>query len=152
MARIHARRRGKSGSRKPFSTTRPTWVKADEKQVTKTIMELYNKGYSASRIGIELRDVHGVPDVKTAFGKSMYTILTDNGVQMKMPEDLRNLMTKAVRLHKHMEENKKDLHNKRALQLTEAKIRRIGNYYKRSGTLPPNWSYSPSTAKLLVSD
>jgi small subunit ribosomal protein S15 len=152
MARIHARRRGKSGSRKPFRTTRPDWVKADEKQVTKTILDLYNKGYTTSRIGIELRDMHGVPDVKTVFGKSMYTILTENGIEMKMPEDIRLLMTKAVRLHRHIKVNHKDLHNRRALQLTEAKIRRLGRYYKRTGVLPHNWAYSPHTAMLLVSD
>jgi small subunit ribosomal protein S15 len=152
MARIHARRRGRSGSRKPFRTSKPDWLHVDEKQITKTIVELYNKGYTSSRIGIELRDVHGVPDVKTAFGKSMYTILKENGIEMDIPEDLRNLMTKAVRIQKHLQVRGKDLHNRRALQLTEAKIRRIGNYYKRTGVLPPAWAYSPRMAKLLVSD
>lgn len=152
MARIHARRRGKSGSRKPYRTSKPDWLNVDEKQVTKTIVELYNKGYSSSRIGIELRDIHGVPDVKTAFGKSMYTIFKENGIEMKIPEDLRHLMTKAVRMQKHLETRHKDLHNVRTLHLTEAKIRRIGNYYKRTGVLPQNWAYSPRMAKLLVSD
>jgi small subunit ribosomal protein S15 len=82
----------------------------------------------------------------------MYTILKENNLEMKIPEDLRHLMTKAVRLHKHLQTRKKDLHNRRALQLTEAKIRRIGNYYKRTGVLPPTWAYSPQMAKLLVSD
>ncbi|MDG6225561.1 MAG: 30S ribosomal protein S15 [Candidatus Thermoplasmatota archaeon] len=152
MARIHARRRGKSGSRKPYRTAKPDWLKVDEKEVTTTIIDLYNKGYTTSRIGIELRDVHGVPDVKTAFGKSMYTILRENKVEMKLPEDIRILMTTAVRLHRHMDSNAKDLHNRRALQLTEAKIRRLGNYYKRTGVLPSTWSYSPKMAKLTVSD
>jgi len=152
MARIHARRRGKSGSRRPYRTSRPDWLQVDEKQVTQTIVDLYNKGMSSSRIGIELRDVHGVPDVKTAFGRSMYSILKENGIEMKLPEDLKNLMTKAVRMHKHLQTKTKDLHNRRALHRTEAKIRRLGRYYKKTGVLPQDWSYSPAMAKLQVSD
>ncbi|MGA1822630.1 MAG: 30S ribosomal protein S15 [Thermoplasmatota archaeon] len=152
MARIHARRRGKSSSNKPFRTGRPEWIEADREKTVNLIVELYNKGFTTSQIGIELRDVHGIPDVKTALGMSMYTVLKDNGINMDLPEDLRNLMRKAVRMHRHMEENKGDVHNKRALQLTEAKIRRLGRYYVKKGVLPESWSYKLKTAKLAVAE
>ncbi len=38
--------------------------------------------------------------------------------------------------------NNKDVHNKRALQLTENKIRRLVKYYHDSGRLAPDWTYS----------
>ena len=152
MARIHARRRGKSSSKKPYRTARPEWVELDNSDIENLIVDLYNKGYSTSRIGIELRDLHGMPDVKTAVGMSMYDILEKKGIKMEYPEDIMNLMRKAVRMHRHMTLNHKDVHNKRQLQLTEAKIRRLARYYVRSGVLPEGWAYKLHTAKLIVGD
>ncbi|MEA3559745.1 MAG: 30S ribosomal protein S15 [Candidatus Thermoplasmatota archaeon] len=152
MARMHARKRGKSSSTKPYRTGRPEWLEMDRKAVTDLIVELYNKGYSTSRIGIELRDNHGIPDIKTALGISMYDILKEKGVKMDYPEDIMNLLRKAVRMHRHMNENHTDVHNKRALQLTEAKIRRLGRYYSKNGTLPAGWSYKLRQAKLIASE
>ena len=50
-----------------------------------------------------------------------------------------------------MSENKKDVHNKRQLQLTESKVRRLVKYYVRSGKLPKGWVYKPDTAEILLS-
>jgi len=152
MARMHARRKGKSSSTKPFRTAKPEWLEVDRKEIMDLIVELYHKGYTTSKIGIELRDIHGIPDVKTALGISMYDILEQRGEKMEYPEDLINLMRKAVRMHRHMNENRKDIHNKRSLQLTEAKIRRLGRYYSRKGVLPDRWSYRLDKAKLIVAD
>ncbi|KAB3548078.1 MAG: 30S ribosomal protein S15, partial [ANME-2 cluster archaeon] len=43
-----------------------------------------------------------------------------------------------------------DVHNKRALQLTESKIRRLVKYYRRTGTLPKDWVYRADTAEMLI--
>ena len=58
----------------------------------------------------------------------MLQILASHDIKLDLPEDLRNLMTKAVRLDVHLSENPKDLHNKRSLHLIEAKIRRLARY------------------------
>ena len=150
MARIHARRRGRSTSTKPYRPNRPEWLEADREKIETLIVDLYNKGMSTSQIGIQLRDLHGVPDVKTALGVPMYNILKEKGIKMPLPEDLKNLMRKAVGMGAHIKDNPKDVHNKRQLQLTEAKIRRLGRYYVRKGVLPQGWSYSLDKAKLLA--
>ena len=150
MARIHARKRGRSSSTRPYRPGRPDWIEMDRDKVRSLILELHGKGLTSSQIGITLRDTHGIPDVKTALGASMYTILKDNGVKMTLPEDLRNLMRKAVRIGAHIKENSKDIHNKRQLQLTEAKIRRLVRYYKSRGVLPQEWTYSLDKAKLMA--
>lgn len=152
MARMHARKRGQSSSKKPYRTARPDWIEMDRKSIEKLIIDLYNKGYSTSRIGIVLRDIHGVPDVKTAIGVSMYDVLKQNKIKMDYPEDMINLMRRAVRMHRHMDENHKDVHNKRQLQLTEAKIRRLVRYYVKNGVLPEGWSYKLHNAKLIVGE
>ena len=77
--------------------------------------------------------------------------LKENKVQPDIPEDLTNLMRKALHVRKHINANKKDVHNKRALQLTENKVRRLVKYYHDSGRLAPDWTYSPETAEILIS-
>src|SRR5659263_461388 len=118
MARMHAIRKGVSGSTRPLISTVPITTTPEE--VQKLVVELRNTGLSSSQIGIVLRDTYGIPDVKSVTKKSLTELLRDGGVAPKLPEDLFNLITKALNLRDHLEENKKDLHNKRALQLTES--------------------------------
>jgi small subunit ribosomal protein S15 len=120
-------------------------------EVEKLIVELRNNGLSSSKIGIVLRDTYGIPNVKPVTKKSLTEVLRDNGVAPELPEDLINLINKALNLRDHLQENKKDLHNKRALQLTESKIRRLVNYYKRRAVLPEKWSYRLDTVEMLIS-
>ncbi len=88
---------------------------------------------------------------KKATGKRLGTILEENNLVSDIPEDLRNLMEKALGLRRHLSENKKDVHNKRQLQLTESKVRRLVKYYTRTGKLPKGWTYKPETAEILLS-
>jgi len=131
MARIYARRRGRSGSKPPLRKKPPEWLQITPEEIEERIIELYKQGYSTSVIGMVLRDCYGVPDVRLVTGKKMTQILREYNVASKVPEDLQNLIKKAIRLRKHLELHRKDLHNKRALQLTESKIRRLVKYYKR---------------------
>ncbi len=150
MGRIHARRKGRSGSRRPFRTEKPEWVDMTEEEVIGKVISLSKEGYSQSMIGTILRDEYGVPNVKLVTGKSIGKILEENGLAPTIPEDLMALMRKAVKINSHLASHPKDLGNKRGLQLVEAKIRRLVKYYKRVGKLPENWKYSLKEAELLV--
>ncbi len=150
MARIHARRKGKSSSTKPYRTQNPSWVPISGTEIEELIVKLSKEGKSTSEIGIILRDQFGVPSIKLATSKKTTRILKDNKIELKLPEDLTNLIKKAVNLSDHLDENPKDLHNKRSLHLTEQKIRRLVRYYQKNDVLPPDWKYSIRTAKLLV--
>jgi small subunit ribosomal protein S15 len=151
MAKMHTRRKGRSRSVKPTRKTAPAWLSIKKEEVEKVVLSLYGQNVSTSQIGISLRDRYGVPSVAQVTGKKLTKILKDNGTGPKIPEDLTNLIKKAIRLHKHLNENKHDLHNKRALQLTESKVRRLVKYYHASGVLPMDWIYSPATAEILIS-
>ena len=151
MARMHARRRGKSCSVRPYRKQAPAWSVTDAKAIEKIILDLRKEGASSAKIGLALRDRYGVPDVKLATGKRITQILRENKVATEIPEDLRDLMSKALGLRKHLSENKKDLHNKRQLNLTEAKVRRLVKYYVKSKRLPAGWVYKPDTAEILLS-
>ena len=154
MARIYARKRGRSGSKRPFSLrlkqTAPEWVELSVEEVESKIVDLHNQGYSTSQIGILLRDGYGVPSVSLVTGKKITRILKEHESASKLPEDLQNLMRKALGLRKHLGVNAKDIHNKRSLQLTESKIRRLVKYYKRERVLPGDWKYKPETAEVIM--
>ena len=70
MARIHARHRGRSGSSPQTREKSPKWA-PKTKDVEKEVVKLASEGMSTSQIGITLRDIHGVPSVKLATGKSI---------------------------------------------------------------------------------
>ena len=150
MARMYARRRGQSGSVRPYRKEAPEWSNTDVAAIEKVIVDLSKEGVSSARIGLVLRDRYGVPDVKLATGKRIGQIVKEKGLEGQIPEDLKNLIVKALGLRKHLAENKKDLANNRNLQLIESKIRRLVKYYKRENLLPPDWQYSLKNAELLI--
>ena len=150
MARMHARKKGKSGSTKPTSKEVPKWVKQKPKEVEQLVVELKKKDYPSSKIGLTLRDTHGIPSIQAITGKKVGRIIKENELTNKFPDELMNLMKKSVRLHKHLEKNKHDVHNKRSIQLIESKILRLVKYYRKTNKLPEKWTYSYERAKLLV--
>jgi small subunit ribosomal protein S15 len=148
---MYARRRGTAGSVRPYRKEAPEWSNTDTAEIEKIVVELRKDGMSSSQIGLALRDRYGVPDVKLATGKRVNEILREKGLESEIPEDLRNLMQKALGLRKHLAENRKDVHNARQLQITESKVRRLGRYYVKSGRMPKGWTYKPETAEILLS-
>jgi small subunit ribosomal protein S15 len=150
MARMHTRRRGKSASTRPFRTESPDWVPLDRKEIEEAVVELAKGGASTAKIGIVLRDQFGIPSVKLALGKSVSQVLRANDLLPEIPDELRNLMKRAVNLSDHLTKNPRDLHNTRNLHLIEAKIRRLVKYYQKTGRMAKDWKYSLENAKLLV--
>ncbi len=151
MARMHARRRGIAASVRPFRTEAPEWSNTNAQEIEAKVVELRKTGMTCAQIGLVLRDKHGVPSVKLATGKRVNAIIRENNMDNELPEDLRNLMHKALGMRKHLSNNKHDVHNKRQLQLTEAKVRRLVKYYVGTGRLPQGWAYSPETAEIILS-
>jgi small subunit ribosomal protein S15 len=150
MARMHARRKGKSGSTRMFTRTEhPVWSALKPREVESRILELAKQGHSTSMIGMILRDQYAVPNIKLATGKKLSRIIRDNKMEPEVPEDLKNLIRTALKVRAHNDINRQDMANKRNLQLTESKIRRLAKYYKDTHRLPANWKYSPKQAKLL---
>jgi len=150
MARLHAHRKGKSGSTRPFLKANPEWVGMEKADVEDAIARLHQEGLTAAAIGVRLRDGFGVPSVRLATGRSMSEILRSKGAKTAIPDDLAGLIKRATSLQTHIKEHRKDLSNKRGLQLIESKIRRLSRYYKERGVLPADWEYSLKLAELQV--
>ena len=74
--------------------------------------------------------------------------MEENKLKPEIPEDLDNIVKKAIRLQKHLKSNKGDYRNVRSLELIEAKVHRLTVYYKRVGQLDKNWKYKSVIAQL----
>jgi len=120
------------------------------KDIEETIVSLANAGHPPSKIGLILRDEHGVKNFQETSGKTVKQVLKENDLLGDIPEDLLNLIRRSVVLHNHMEKNKKDFSAKRGYELTVSKIRKLSKYYVKKEVLPSNWHYSPEQAALLV--
>ena len=140
--------KGRSHSTRPVSRRPPSWCKYQPEEVEAFIIKLAKEGHSLSKIGTILRDQYAIPLVKPITGKSISDILEVAGMAPTMPEDLANLIKKAQGLAVHMDKNKKDLHNKRSMQVIEARIHKLSRYYKREGVLPEKWKYKAKVASI----
>ena len=83
MARLHSRKKGKSGSKKPLKKIKPNWVRYDAKEAEQLVIKLSKQGYSQSKIGVALRDIYGIPDLRTITNKKISKILEENKLTSK---------------------------------------------------------------------
>lgn len=150
MARMHSRKRGKSRSRRPSVKVAPDWVEYPAHEVEELVVKLHKEGLTPTSIGLRLRDIYSIPSVKNICNKSIARILKDKEQEIGYPDDLLNLIKRAVRMGKHLEKNRPDKHNRTKLIHVESKIKRLSRYYRRTGRMPSDWVYDPEKAKLLV--
>ncbi len=143
------KKKGRSHSTRPVSKRPPSWCKYQPEEVEALVIKLAKDGHPPSRIGTILRDQYAIPLVKPFTGKAITQILKEAELAPSIPEDLGDMLKKAASLTAHLEKNRKDLHNRRSLQVVEAKIRKLSRYYKRKGILPPNWKYQAKTVTIV---
>ncbi|MBD3361411.1 30S ribosomal protein S15 [Candidatus Woesearchaeota archaeon] len=150
MARMHSRKKGKSGSHKPLLRQKSNWIRYGDKEIEMLIAKLAKDDKTASEIGVILRDVYGVPDIKMLTGKTITKIMAEKKLTKDLPEDLIALMRKLVAVKSHLANNTQDMTAKRGHQLTESKIKRLIKYYKESGRIPVSWKYDPNKLKMYT--
>eukprot|EP00008_Paramoeba_atlantica_P004181 CAMPEP_0201478770 /NCGR_PEP_ID=MMETSP0151_2-20130828/3534_1 /ASSEMBLY_ACC=CAM_ASM_000257 /TAXON_ID=200890 /ORGANISM="Paramoeba atlantica, Strain 621/1 / CCAP 1560/9" /LENGTH=151 /DNA_ID=CAMNT_0047859963 /DNA_START=73 /DNA_END=528 /DNA_ORIENTATION=+ len=150
MGRMHSHGKGISGSAIPYRRRSPAWLKTTNEEVCDQICKLARKGLTPSQIGIQLRDSHGIGQIKNVTGSKVLRILKANGLAPQIPEDLYHLIKKAVSVRKHLEKCRKDKDAKFRLILIESRIHRLARYYRRTKKVPANWKYKSATASALV--
>ena len=148
MGRMHTHRHGKSHSIRPATLRAPSWITLTPAEVEALVVKYAKDGLTSSQIGIKLRDQHSIPLIKPITKKVINQILAGNDLRPEMPEDLENIVNKAVGLQKHLKENKGDNRNVRSLELIEAKVHRLSVYYKRIERIPKTWKYKSVVAQL----
>ena len=148
MGRLHTHNHGKSHSTRPIESKIPSWVNKQAKEVEELITKYAKEGLTSSQIGVKLRDQYSIPLVKPILKKTISQVLQENKLSPEIPEDLNNIVNKAVGLQKHLKSNKRDRSNVRSLELIEAKVHRLSDYYKKNGRLSKTWKYKSVVAQL----
>jgi small subunit ribosomal protein S15 len=150
MAKMHSRRKGKSGSKRPAHATIPEWVTQTKEEVEAKIVDLAKQGLSSAEIGMTLRDSYGIPSVKLCYKEKIVDVMKREGVYPEYPEDFRNLVRKALALRRHLDGHPKDKHSQYGLQKIESKIRRLLKYYQNNGVISKSFKYDPKTAATII--
>jgi len=148
MGRLHTHNHGKSHSIRPPISEIPSWIKMEGKEIEELIIKYGKEDLTSSQIGIKLRDQHSIPLVRPILKKTISQVLQENDLGTEIPEDLNNIVKKAIGLQKHLKANKGDRRNVRSLELIEAKVHRLSVYYKKIDRIPKNWKYKSVIANL----
>ncbi|MCL5009729.1 MAG: 30S ribosomal protein S15 [Candidatus Parvarchaeota archaeon] len=128
----------------------PHWLTYTPEEVEKLVINKSQKGLTKSQIGLALRDQYGIPSVKDLTKQNIGKLIAKHDIKEELPEDLIAMYKKAVKLHMHLDKEKKDNKSKRSLVVLENRIKRLINYYKYKKVLPASYTYSLANARLVV--
>jgi Ribosomal protein S15. len=109
---------------------------------------LWNKGYTTSQIGRELKEKYNIK-VKEILNKKMakYAI-KDLNLKQEIPEELLYLFKKVNKMLKHLELHKNDVVTKKKLEELENRIKSLIKYYKKNKKLQQTFEYSRDIAQM----
>lgn len=88
------------------------WKKLKISEIEEVVVKLANEGNSPAKIGLILRDQHGVPKVKLS-GKKITQILKEKGIEFDTDKNV--VEKRIVVLKEHLKDNKHDYSASRAL-------------------------------------
>lgn len=107
---------------------KPLWLKYTAEEVKAIILKLANKGISAEKIGLILRDQYGIPRV-SLYGLKIKQVLEEK--EKFQEPTINNLKTNLNRILEHYKKNKGDKKAERSLIITKAKLKKIEEYHSR---------------------
>jgi len=91
---------------------KPSWVKMKPAEMEKLVVELAKKGETPEKIGLILRDKHGIPKAKL-LGKKVGQILKENKLLETYEKD--TVFAKTDKIKEHIAKNKHDYTAQRSL-------------------------------------
>tara|TARA_Y100000310_G_C20374020_1_gene664889 strand:- start:334 stop:696 length:363 start_codon:yes stop_codon:yes gene_type:complete len=104
---------------------KPVWLKYTKEEVKAIILKLADKGLTAEKIGLTLRDQYGIPKAKI-YKIKIKKVLEEKD-KFKEPTTL-NLKSKLEKVIGHYKKNKQDKRAERSLIITKAKLKKIQDY------------------------
>ncbi len=110
---------------------KPVWLKYTEEEIKAIIQKLANKGLTAEKIGLALRDQYGIPSVKL-YKLKIKQILKE--MEKYEEPTNKNLQEKLNNIIGHYKKNKQDKKAERSLIITKAKLKKRENYEKNKLT------------------
>jgi len=98
-------------------------VKLKASEIEQMIIDLAKQNVPAEKIGLILRDQHGVPKARLITNKKISQILKESGFKTNSEEV--NISKKIDNLRKHIENNKQDYTAKQKLTKRLAHLRKV---------------------------
>ncbi len=114
--------------KKQIKIEKPVWLKYTKEEVEAIILKLVEKGLTAEKIGLVLRDQYGIPKAKIYNIKIGKILKQKNKYQE--PTNI-NLKTKLQKVIDHYKKNKQDKTAERSLIITKAKLKKREDYQKK---------------------
>jgi ribosomal protein S15P/S13E len=115
-------------TKKTDKIEKPVWLKYTEDEVKKIIWDLAEKGFTAEKIGLYLRDQYGIPKAK------LYNLKISKVIKEKKDfaePSLINLQKKVGKIEEHYKKNKQDKKAERSLIILKAKLKKTRDYVNR---------------------
>ena len=101
------------------------WVKIKPEEVEKLVIELGKQNIPPEKIGLILRDQHGIPKVKV-FNKRIKKILKE--ANLWKDSEYENTVKKLETLKKHLEKNKHDYKAKCFIMKYTARLNKLKKF------------------------
>ena len=102
---------------------KPVWLKYSEDEVSLIILKLAEKGLTAEKIGLVLKDQYGIPRVK------LYNLKIKDVLKEKFQEPtIINLQKKVERITLHNQRHKNDKKAGRSMIISKAKLKKRFEY------------------------
>ncbi len=90
---------------------KPSWLVIKPAEVEKIVLDLHNQGIAPAKIGVILRDKHGIPKTKLV-GRKVKAIIEGN--KSAFPTEISQVQTRIKNLERHSAQHKHDYTAKRA--------------------------------------
>jgi len=119
-----------SKAKKQSKIEKPVWLKYTEEEVKAIILKLADKGLTAEKIGLTLRDQYGIPKVRI-YNLKISKVLKEKE-KFEEPTNL-NLKNKLEKIINHCKKNKQDKKTEFSLIKTKAKLKKRDDYSKKKG-------------------
>lgn len=103
--------KGNSGSEE-VKTGKPSWLTTKPADVEKIVIDLHKQGLPPAKIGLILRDKHGIPKAKL-LGKKVKQIIED--AKFTTPAEIDLVQSKIKNLERHGKQHKHDHTSLRSL-------------------------------------
>ena len=112
-------------TKKPIIKEKPIWLKYTEDEVKAIILKLAEKGMTAEKIGLTLRDQYGIPKVRL-YNMKIGRVLKQSQ-KFQEPGEI-NLNKKVENLLNHYGKNKQDKVSARSIIISKAKLKKQKDY------------------------
>jgi ribosomal protein S15P/S13E len=104
---------------------KPVWLKYSPDEVKAIILKLANKGMTAEKIGLTIRDQYGIPKTKL-FGFKIKEVLKEK--DKYVDPNIKNLKANLDKVEQHYKKNKGDQKAKRSLIIIKAQLKKREEY------------------------